>query len=330
MEKRFDAVGIGNAIVDVLAEVDEKFLSSMSLDKGSMRLIDEEYARRLHESINALEHVSGGSAANTIAGMAMLGDSVAFIGKVKGDELGHIFEEGLSCIGVECRPKKADSGLPTARCIVLVTPDSQRTMCTYLGTSASLTPEDIDEDILRDSRMLYFEGYLWDRTEAKEAINKALEITKGFEGKVAFSLSDSFCVERHREEFFEIIERHADIVFANEAEIESLFGSSDIRKSLKRVSSQKTVFAVTLAEKGSVVIRGDEKIEVSPFLVKEPLDSTGAGDMYAAGFLHGFLKGKDLKECGRMASIVSSEVIKHYGARFKGHLIESIRKKIDI
>jgi sugar/nucleoside kinase (ribokinase family) len=330
MDKKFDVVGIGNAIVDVLAEVEDDFLTSRSLEKGSMKLIDEEDAKILHNSINVVEHLSGGSAANTIAGLAMLGDNVAFIGKVKSDQLGQIFEEGLNCIGVKCKSSKIAIGLPTARCIILVTPDSQRTMCTYLGTSGSLSPDDIDEDIIRNAKIIYFEGYLWDRPEAKEAINKAIAIAKKFGNKIAFSLSDGFCVDRHREEFFHIIQNYSDIIFANEIEINSLFNTSNRNESIKQCKNMKKIFAITMAEKGSMIINGSEVIKVDAFVVEKPMDSTGAGDMYAAGFLHGFIKGKELKKCGEIGSMISSEIIMHFGARPKKEIIEKIKNKIDI
>ncbi len=330
MDKKFDVVGIGNAIVDVLAEVEEDFLLSRSLEKGTMKLIDEDYALTLHESLDVVEHLSGGSAANTIAGLAMLGDNVAFIGKVKSDQLGEIFEEGLSCIGVECKSSKNEIGLPTARCIILVTPDSQRTMCTYLGTSGSLSPDDIDDDMIKDSKIVYFEGYLWDRPEAKEAIIKAIKTAKEYGSKVAFSLSDGFCVDRHRDEFLKIIENDADIVFANEVEINALFQAKNINESMEKCKKMNRVFALTMAEKGSIIINGSEVIHVDAFAVENPTDSTGAGDMYAAGFLHGYIRGKDLKKCGMIGSLISSEIIIHFGARPKKEIIAKIKKKIDI
>ncbi|MCE5328961.1 adenosine kinase [bacterium] len=329
MKKEIDVTGIGNAIVDVLARVDDSFLKTYGLEKGSMTLIDEQLAEELYSTVNVVEEVSGGSAANTIAGLAALGKKVAFIGKVKNDSLGSSFDSGLSCIGVQCKAKKVEEGLPTARCIIFVTSDAQRTMCTFLGISGALSPDDIKEhkSVIANSKILYLEGYLWDKPEAKLAIKNAIKIARESGSKIAFSLSDSFCVQRHRSDFLELIEKDLDIVFANENEIISLFEKNNFDDSIKKCSEFNVIWALTRSEKGSAVVFKDKVHDVEVDKVINLTDTTGAGDLYAAGFLHGFLESKDLKTCGRMGSAAASEIISHYGARPKISLAELFKIK---
>ncbi|MCL5072291.1 MAG: adenosine kinase [Actinobacteria bacterium] len=329
MKKEIDVTGIGNAIVDIMTKVDEEFLETYGFKKGSMTLIDEQMAEKLYSCIMVTEEVSGGSAANTIAGLASLGRKVAFIGKVKNDILGNSFDYGLNCIGVQCKAKKVEEGLSTARCIIFVTPDAQRTMCTFLGVAGALNPEDIEENkyIISNSRLIYLEGYLWDRPEAKLAIKEAVKIARESGSKIAFSLSDSFCVQRHRSDFLELIRKDIDIVFANENEIMSLFEENDFESSIKKCRKINIIWALTRSEKGSIIVSKDNMYSIKIDKVENLTDTTGAGDLYAAGFLHGFLEGRDLITCGRMGSIAASEIISHYGARPRISLTELFRVK---
>jgi len=324
--KKYKVVGIGNAIVDVLANVEDKFLQEYNLKKGTMRIVDESEVKRLYACINVVKEVSGGSAANTIAGLSSLGNPVAFIGKVRDDFLGESFEKGLKSLGVNYCTPKAGSGQPTACCVVLTTPDAQRTMNTYLGISGFLCPRDIDESIISQSEIIYLEGYLWDSIEAKKAFKKALKIAGKTDAKVALSLSDSFCVRRHRVEFLDLVKNYTDILFANEEEIKSLFEAGTLEgaisgcKDLKR----KSICVVTRSEKGSIIISKNVVQTIPAEKNINVVDTTGAGDLYAAGFLHGFIRDMDLKSCGRMGSIVAAEVLGHFGARPEASLIELI------
>ncbi|MBA7508484.1 5-dehydro-2-deoxygluconokinase [subsurface metagenome] len=322
--KKYNAVGIGNAIVDVLANVEDDFLHEHNLRKGMMRLVDELEVKRLHTYINTVKEVSGGSAANTIAGLASLGNSAAFMGKVRDDPLGGSFEKGLKELGVNYCTKKAGSGQPTACCMVLTTPDAQRTMSTCLGISGSMGPEDIDETIISQSEIIYLEGYLWDRDEAKKAFKKAVRIARGTDGRVALSLSDSFCVKRHRVGFLDLVKNHIDILFANEEEIKSLFKTSTLEAAISGCRETKNICALTRSEKGSIIIFKDKTHMISPERNINVVDTTGAGDLYASGFLHGLIKGLDLKSCGKIGSIIAAEVISHFGARPKVSLIELV------
>lgn len=316
-KKIIDVTGIGNAIVDVLTDVKDTFLDGLGLKKGSMMLVSDEEAEKIYSKIKNKEEVSGGSAANTIAALAHLGNLVAFIGKVGEDVLGDTFETNLSSCGVQCLTEKHTIPLPTGRCIILVTPDAQRTMCTSLGIAGSLDQKDINTNIIKDSRILYIEGYLWDREIAKEAIKKAIRIAKESDCKIAFSLSDSFCVERHREDFLNLIKSESDIVFANESEIKSVFEVSDIEKAISACKKIDAVFAITLGENGSVIVDREQILRIKAIKPARLVDTTGAGDLYAAGFLHGYLAEKSLEICGQMGSILASEIISYYGARLQ-------------
>lgn len=322
--KKYNVTGIGNAIVDILANIEDDFLQEHNLRKGMMRLVDELEVKRLHTCIDAVREVSGGSAANTIAGLASLGNSVAFMGKVRDDPMGESFEKGLKALGVNYCTKKAVSGQPTACCVVLTTQDAQRTMNTCLGISGSLGPEDIDETIISQSEIIYLEGYLWDSNEAKKAFKKAVRIAGGTGGRVALSLSDSFCVKRHRVEFLGLVKNHVDILFANEEEIKSLFETSTLEEAISRCREMKNICAITRSEKGSVVVFKDRIYMISPQRNINVVDTTGAGDLYAAGFLHGLIKGMDLESCGKIGSITATEVISHFGARPEVSLIELV------
>jgi sugar/nucleoside kinase (ribokinase family) len=332
MKKEIDVAGIGNAIVDIMAKVSDDFLKMYSLEKGSMTLIDEKTASDLCSRIIAEQEAPGGSAANTIAGLASLGRKTAFIGKVKNDPLGSTFENGLNCLGIQCKAMKEVNGISTARCIVFVTPDAQRTMCTFLGIAGALNLEDVkkNEHVISGSKILYLEGYLWDKPEAKLAIKEAIKFAKASESKIAFSLSDSFCVYRHRNNFLELIKNDLDIVFANEKEIMALFEKNDFTAACQECKNYEVIWALTRSEKGSTVIFKDNVLDVEIDRVENLIDTTGAGDLYAAGFLNGYLENRDLKVCGKMGSMAASEVISHYGARPEQSLAELFKENFKI
>ncbi len=325
-KKKYSVVGIGHAIVDVLADVEDDFLDTCNLEKGVMKLIEETDIRALHERITSAARQSGGSAANTIAGLASLGNSVAFIGKVRDDHLGNIFEKGLNDLGVVYCTKKAVSGRATACCVVLTTPDAQRTMNTCLGISGTLGPEDVDEGVIRDSRILYLEGYLWDTEEARQAFLRAMDAASASRGQIALTLSDPFCVERHRDDFLQLMEKKAHILFANEEEIKMLFEVEGFEQALERCSLYNTIFALTRGEKGSVIVRGSSRHIIKAKRDLSIIDTTGAGDMYAAGFLHGYINDRPLEICGMMGNLTASAVLSHFGARPTVSLLEYLRK----
>jgi sugar/nucleoside kinase (ribokinase family) len=314
-ETKYDVTAIGNAIVDVLAQAEDSFLQQHRLSKGVMSLIDDEAAERLYSVMGAGIEASGGSAANTAAGIAGLGGRVAFIGKVADDLLGQVFAHDIRAVGVHFDTPPLKDGPSTARCLIFVTPDAQRTMQTFLGASSELGPEDVDEETIAASQVIYLEGYLWDPPRAKEAFLKAARIAAEAGRKVSLTLSDPFCVERHREEFLHLIEHHVDVLFANEAEIKSLYRVNDFDQALQRVRGHCEIAALTRSEKGSVVVADNEVHVLDAVRVGRVIDTTGAGDAYAAGFLYGYTQGKPLRDCGRLGSILAAEVISHYGAR---------------
>jgi sugar/nucleoside kinase (ribokinase family) len=312
---RFDVLGIGNAIVDVLAHVDDEFLIRHDLVKGAMRLIDEVEAHELYESLGPTLEMSGGSAANTIAGLASFGRRAAFIGKVHADQLGEVFAHDIRSLGVHFDTPPAKDGPSTARCLVLVTPDGERTMNTWLGAAQNLGPEDVDEALVRDSAIVYLEGYLWDPPHAKEAFRKAADIAREAGRKVALSLSDSFCVDRHRESFLELIENRVDILFANEAEIKSLYQVPYFNDAMHAVKAHCPLAVLTRSAAGSVIVEGDDIHVIEAHPVKRVVDATGAGDLFAAGFLAGYAEGRPVAECARLGALAAAEIIQQLGAR---------------
>ena len=314
-QTRLDVVGIGNAIVDVISTVDDPFISTHRLNKGAMTLIDTETADQLYDAMPPGIEMSGGSAANTMAGIASLGGKAGFIGKVRDDQLGRIFRHDVGAVGVDFATPPADGGTPTARCLIVVTPDAQRTMNTYLGACVELTPDDVDPDVIADSQVTYMEGYLWDPPQAKQAFLKAGQVAHDAGRSVALTLSDGFCVDRHRDEFRDLVANHVDILFANEDEILSLYQLSEFDEALQIVRGQVRIAALTRSEKGSVVVGGDEVHVLDAEPVDRVVDTTGAGDLYAAGFLYGLTQGRNLHDCGRMGGIVAAEIISHVGAR---------------
>lgn len=320
--RRFDVVGIGNAIVDVLAHADDGFITGHGLTKGSMRLVEADESDRLYADMPRAVEVSGGSAANTIAGVASLGGRAAYIGKVRDDQLGQVFVHDIRAEGVSFDVPPAPSGPSTARCLILVTPDAERTMNTYLGASVHLEPEDVDEAVVAGGELLYLEGYLWDRPAAQDAFRLAIAAARRAGRRVSLTLSDLFCVERHREGFLGLLDEGAiDVLFANEDELRSLFQDT-LDRSIEQVRSRCGFVAVTLGANGSLLLVGDETFVVEAEPVDHVVDTTGAGDLYAAGVLYGLASGLDPVTCGRLASMAAGEVIGHVGARPEKPLAE--------
>lgn len=319
-----DVVAIGNAIVDVIAPVPEEFIERHGLAKGAMTLIDAERAAALYEAMPPGIEASGGSAANTAAGVASFGGRAAFIGKVRDDQLGEVFRHDLRAAGVTFDQEPAREGPPTARCLIQVTPDAERTLNTYLGVSTLLSPDDIDEALVATAGITYCEGYLWDVQIAKDAIRHAMDIARSAGRTVALTLSDGFCVDRHREEWLDLLADRVDLVFANEAEITSLFRVDDFEAAREAVTDLVPLAALTRGERGSVVVAGDEVHVVPAASVAEVVDVTGAGDLYAAGFLHGLAQGRDPADCARLGSLAAAEIISHMGARPLAPLAELV------
>lgn len=314
--KPFDThvVGIGNAIVDVLAKCDDAFLERHNLVKGSMTLIDQETAASLYGEMGPAIEVSGGSAANTIAGLAAFGGKAGFIGKVGDDALGEIFGHDIRSLGVKFETLPGQGTSQTARSFVLVTPDAQRTMNTFLGASQELGPDDVDEIAIKSSLITYLEGYLWDPEQAKAAFIKAMDIAKSADRAVALTLSDSFCVGRYREEFLDLVEHRINILFANEEEIKSLYQADTFEEAKKQVAGHVDIAVLTRSEKGSLILSEGKEVAV-PAHPTKVVDTTGAGDLYAAGFLFGLTHGYSLENAGKIGAMAASEAISHLGAR---------------
>lgn len=310
-----DVVGIGNAMVDVLSHAEDGFLAREGLVKGTMHLVDEPRAREIYDAMGPGVEMSGGSAANTVVGVASFGGRAHYVGKVRDDQLGEVFGHDLRATGVGYDTPRAIEGPPTGRCLILVTPDAQRTMSTFLGASVRLGPGDIDRGLITRGKILYLEGYLFDPPEAQEAFRTAAAIAHAAGRKVSLTLSDPFCVGRHRAAFLDLVERHVDILFANEAEICALYEVSDFDTALARVRGHCQVAALTRSAKGSVIVADGRLHTVSAHLVDAVVDTTGAGDLYAAGVLYGLSQGLDLPTCGRLGSLAAAEVITHVGAR---------------
>ncbi len=314
-EPTIDVVAIGSAIVDVLAQVDDAFLGEHDLNKGSMALVDLGESDRLYGALPAGIEASGGSAANTAAGIGSLGGTVGFIGKVRDDQLGSVFTHDIQNIGVTYTTSPASDGPATARCLVMVTPDAERTMCTYLGAAGTLMSADLDLDLIRSAKIVYAEGYLWDAPPAKDALIAAFEAAHAVDHRTAFTLSDAFCVDRFRDEFLELIASQVDVVFANESELCSLFETDSFEAAALDAQQSTATWAITRSEKGSVVLTAGARFDVPAESVTNVVDTTGAGDLYAAGFLYGYTSGESLTDCARLGSIAAAEVISHIGAR---------------
>ncbi|MYB14509.1 MAG: adenosine kinase [Rhodospirillaceae bacterium] len=324
----FDVVGLGNAIVDVIAPADEAFIARQGLRKGGMTLADTAASEALYAAMGPATEMSGGSAANTMAGIASLGGRPAFFGRVRDDQLGAVFAHDIRAAGVSYDTPPVRNGDATGRCLILVTPDAERTMQTCLGAAAQFGPEDIDEDIVRRSEIAYLEGYLFDPPPARAAFYKAAEAAHAAGRKVALSLSDAFCVERHRAEIRDLVDGHIDILFANEEEIVSLYEARDFAGALEAVRGKCGIAALTRSEKGSVIVSGGDAVDVAPAPVAEVVDTTGAGDLYAAGFLHGLCRGDSLAECAGIGGLCAAEVISHFGARPAVPLRELVTEKL--
>lgn len=312
---RYDVVGIGNAIVDIIGRCDDAFLAAHGAPKGHMRLVDSETVSRLYDSMGPATEISGGSAANTLVGVASFGGGAAFIGKVADDEFGRIFAHDIRAAMVDFHGRKKNGGAPTARSLILVTPDGERTMNTFLGVSTELDEGEIDADVIAASSIVYLEGYLFDRPEAKAAFRLAAEIARKAGRRVALTLSDGFCVDRHRAEFLGLIRGGVDILFANESEIKALYETDDFETAAAQVERDARLVALTRSAKGSVILADGRRVEVPAFPISKLEDTTGAGDLYAAGFLYGVAHGHDLETAGRLGSLAAAEVISHVGAR---------------
>ena len=328
-DSRLDVLCIGNAIVDVIAATDDAFLAAEGLDKGSMRLIDADEATRLYGRMGPGREISGGSAGNTAAGLAMLGAKAGFVGQVADDQLGEVYRHDIASLGIEFTTPVL-SGVPTARSLVLVTPDAQRTMNTFLGAAQNLTVDALDEDQVRRAGILYLEGYLWDPETPRAAMERAIDVARAAGNKVAFTLSDSFCVDRHRDGFNALIDSgRLDILFANEAEIVSLTGAEDFEAAVASAAQRVPLLVVTRHEHGAVAVAGEERAQVPAEPVEAVVDTTGAGDLFAAGFLAGLSQKRSLRDSLRMGAIAAAEVISHYGARPEADLKALVAEKLD-
>jgi len=324
---KFDVLGIGNAIVDVLARAEDDFLVRQKMHKGGMALIDEARAEAIYDAMGPAVEISGGSAANTIVGVAGFGARAAFVGKVKDDELGRAFAHDIRAAGVAFDTPPAADGPSTARCYVMVTPDGERTMNTFLGAAQDLHPADVDPDMVAAAAITYLEGYLWDPPHAKDAFRKAATIAHGAGRKVALTLSDAFCVDRYRAEFAELIRTGTvDLVFANERELLSLYQTADFDTAIAALRADARLAVITRSEKGCVVVSKEETVAVPAEPIERVVDATGAGDLFAAGFLFGFARGRDLRTSARLGAIAAAEVLSHLGARPEVSLKELVRQ----
>jgi len=317
MTTRFDVLAIGNAIVDVIAPADDAFLSGEKLDKGSMMLIDADRATSLYGAMGAGQESSGGSAANTLAGITAFGQNCAFVGQVADDQLGEVFSHDIRALGVDFQtPARSADDVPTARCLINVTPDAQRTMCTFLGASQFLPESALDKQLIADSSILYLEGYLWDPEEPRAAMRAAIDHARAAGRKVAFTLSDAFCIDRHRDDFRALIDGGMiDILFANEVEIQSLNESDDFDASVAATAAKVPLLVVTRGEDGAIAVQNGERTSIAAEPVDKIIDTTGAGDLFAAGFLAGHIQGRSISDSLAMGAVAAAEVISHYGAR---------------
>ncbi len=315
-DAKYDVLGIGNAIFDVLVQTDEGFLARHGMTKGGMALIDEARATAIYADMGPATEMSGGSAANTIVGVANLGARAAYVGKVRDDQIGRLYTHDIRAAGVAFETEAASGGPATGCSYILVTPDGERTMNTYLGAAQELMPSDIDEAQIAASRIVYLEGYLWDPKSAKEAFVKAAGIAHGAGRQVALTLSDSFCVDRYRDEFLDLMRKGTvDLVFANEAELHALYQTSDFDTALKQLRTDTKLGVVTRSEKGCVVASRDAVVAVPSFPIDRLVDTTGAGDLFAAGFLFGLVRNAGFEAAGRLGALAAAEVIQHIGAR---------------
>ena len=323
-----DVIAIGNAIVDVMAPSSDEQIEELGMTRGGMMLIDAEQAKSLYAAMGPGREVSGGSAANTLAGLAALGANCAFIGQVADDQLGEVFAHDIRAGGIAFSTPAIAGKEPTARCLIFVSPDGQRTMNTFLGASQFLPASALDEAAIADAAVLYLEGYLWDPEEPRAAMRKAISAARNAGRQVAFTLSDAFVIERHGDDFRKLIDDgEIDILFANENELAALTGESDFEAGLAALAPRVPVLVVTRSEKGAVAICGDERAEVAAEPVEEVVDTTGAGDLFAAGFLFGLVRGKPLAACLKLGAVCAAEIISHYGARPEADLQVLVAEK---
>lgn len=329
-EQTLDVVAIGNAIVDVISQEDDAFIASHALTKGGMQLIDTAQAEQLYADMSTGREISGGSAANTLAGLAALGSKCGFIGQVADDQLGKIFTHDVRALGIRYETALAADGPPTARCLIMVTPDAQRTMNTFLGASQFLPAAALDLDMIRSARILYLEGYLWDPEQPRAAMRDAISASKDAGGEIAFTLSDAFVIERHRDDFIALIDQGMiDILFSNETEICSLAQTQDCEAAIATFAAKVPTLIVTRGEEGAIAIQDGMRYEVAAAPVARVVDTTGAGDLFAAGFLAGYVRGKEPSACLELGAIAAAEVIAHYGARPEADLRELARGLLD-
>lgn len=324
---KFDVLTIGNAIVDILSRCEDEFLNENEIIKGAMNLIDAERAERLYSLMGPAHEASGGSAGNTAAGVASFGARAAYFGKVAEDELGKIFRHDIRAQGVHFETKPEGKFPPTARSMIFVTPDGERSMNTYLGACVELGPEDVEPQVVAEAKVTYFEGYLWDPPRAKDAIRDCARIAHEHGREVSMTLSDSFCVGRYRAEFLDLMRSGTvDIVFANYEEALSLYETEDFELALSNIAKDCKLAAVTLGENGAVIVRGDERVKVDAIKIDRLLDTTGAGDLFAAGFLTGYTQGRSLEDCAKLGCLAAGIVIQHFGPRPMVSLKEEAEK----
>ena len=327
-KKKIDLVGIGNAIVDIVSNIDDEFLTRNLLKKGSMNLINLQDSSNILNNCNIIKKVSGGSAANTVVSLANLGNNVEFIGRIKDDEFGNFFSKDIKESGATFNSKYVETRESSAHSVILITPDAQRTMCTYLGASTEFEPDDINYESIKLSKYLYLEGYLWDSELAKKAFIQAAKIAKESKTKIILSLSDAFCVDRHRESFLDLINDFVDILFCNEEEVKSLFKINDLEKCKIKIKSLCELTAITLGEKGSLIVNKNKTELIKPFLFGKAIDTTGAGDIFAGGFIHGLINNLSLNDCGQIGSICAGQIVTQIGSRSKMNLKNLITENI--
>lgn len=331
MTKKYQVVGIGNAIVDVVSHCNDDFLTDNDIIKGAMNLVDTARSSHLFSKMTDRLQVSGGSGANTIAGLAELGVKTAYVGKVKDDELGIFFANDIKKIGVDYSPLLIEkvSQKETGRCMIFITPDKERSMNTYLGVSEGLGPDDIDEEIMANTDWLYLEGYRFDGEESHAAFSKAIDACRSTKGKIALTLSDSFCVERHKESFKSLIEKSVDLLFCNEHEIAMLYPADTLDDSIKLAAAKTEILACTVGDQGAILIQEEKKYHI-PAVVVDIVDATGAGDMFAAGVLYGMINGHDIELCGKMGCTIASEIICNIGSRSTSNLARLLAQSFDL
>lgn len=332
-EPRYDVIAIGNAIVDVMAPCQDELIAQLGLNRGGMTLVDTARAEELYAAMGSVKEISGGSAANTLAGMAALGARCAFIGQVADDQLGAVFSHDIRAVGIDfdtpARAVAGDKGPPTARCLIFVTPDGERTMNTFLGASQFLPPAALDDATIASAAILYLEGYLWDPEEPRSAMRRAIEVARGAGRKIAFTASESFVIDRHGDDFRALMdEGKIDILFVNEHELASLTGTQDFEAGVAQASAKVPVLVATRSARGAIAVAQGERAEVAAEPVSQVVDTTGAGDLFAAGFLTGHARGESLERCLGMGSICAAEIISHYGARPEADLAALVKAKL--